>query len=388
MKQLKKFYNSLIRDTAGKQYLAFVDGIRFMAIMPVVLLHANERLLRYVVPENLLSSFEHEFSYVLSRGAIGVMIFFTLSGFILSLPFAKGAELKYRSYITRRLTRIEPPYIFWMSFFALILWAKSGMGLGELLPHYVSSIFYVHTIAYQDFSIINPVAWSLEVEIQFYLVAPFIAQLYFSLKDTKSRRSLLAFFTVLFIIYQHLLGWQLQPYRATILGQLQHFMVGLFMADVFIHSKEWVKKKGLIWDLVTLVSVPVMMFTWTDEMAKSLLFVIAMGGFFLGALKGKFFPQLLSLKPLAIIGGMCYTIYLTHLPLLELLYSFIGKFGQSSGYFGWLSISLIIALPLILLSSAVFYKVIEKPFMRKDGFKLFIQSIKERFTKTSRQTTH
>ena len=128
MKQLKKFYNSLIRDTAGKQYLAFVDGIRFMAIMPVVLLHANERLLRYVVPENLLSSFEHEFSYVLSRGAIGVMIFFTLSGFILSLPFAKGAELKYRSYIIRRLTRIEPPYIFWMSFFALILWAKSGMG--------------------------------------------------------------------------------------------------------------------------------------------------------------------------------------------------------------------------------------------------------------------
>lgn len=386
MQKLKNFYNSLVRDTAGKKYLAFVDGIRFVAIMPVVLLHANERLLRYVVSESSLTAFEHEFSFIISRGAIGVMIFFTLSGFILSLPFANGLQLNYKSYISRRLTRIEPPYIFWMTFFALILWAKSGMGLGELFPHYLSSVFYVHTIAYQDFSIINPVAWSLEVEIQFYLIAPFIAQLYFNLKDIKSRRTLLIFFTSLFIIYQHLLGWQLQPYRASILGQMQHFMVGLLMADIFVHSKNWVERKGYFWDALAIIAIPVMMFTWTDELGKSLLFAVAMSAFFLGAFKGQLFPRLLALKPLAIIGGMCYTIYLTHLPMLELFYSFIGKLGQSSGYFGWLSISLIIALPMILLSSAVFYKVIEKPFMRKNGFKNFIHSIKEIFTKTSRQT--
>jgi peptidoglycan/LPS O-acetylase OafA/YrhL len=80
--------------------------------------------------------------------------------------------------------------------------------------------------------------------------------------------------------------------------------------------------------------------------------------------KGRLFNQFLSITWVAIIGGMCYTTYLTHLPLLELAYSFIGNFGYSSGYLGQLSISLILVLPMILLSSMIFYRWIEQPFMK------------------------
>lgn len=364
MKRLAQFFGSLKRDTAGKRYLPFVDGIRFMAIIPVVILHASERLERYVVAPT--PGFEQELAYVISRGAVGVMIFFALSGFILSLPFAKHyASFGYKTYLTRRLTRLEPPYIFWMTLFAFVFLMKSQLGFLDVSGHYLASIFYVHNIVYGEFSTINPVAWSLEVEIQYYLLAPFLAMFYFRMADMKARRLLLVSLTVLFIIAQHLNGWQLLPIRASILGQLQHFMVGLLMADVYVNAPEWHKKKNLLWDLIGLISMLTIMFTWTEELGKSLLFMLGLTGLFAATLKGKIFNSILTYQWVAIIGGMCYTIYLTHLPLLELIYSFIGKIGYSSPYWVQLTISLIIAIPLVVLSSMIFYKYIEQPFMRK-----------------------
>lgn len=374
---MKKLLQNLRRPNTGQSYIPFVDGIRFVAILPVVILHANERFLRYVYGEENLAGANEQISYLISRGAIGVMIFFALSGFVLALPFAKNNfTFSYKKYMSRRLERLEPPYIFWMSLFAIIYLMKSSLGIGEMAGHYFSSIFYVHNIVYADFPLINPVAWSLEVEIQYYLIAPFIAILYFNQKDELLRRLLLSLFLLFFVVYQHVLGFQFQPFRASILGQLQHFLIGLFAADLYVNSKKWISEKSHRHDLLGLISIVIMMFTWTDDLEKSLLFSVALMGFFLSVLKGKFIPQFLSYKWIPIIGGMVYTIYLTHLPLLELVYSFIGRFGYSTTYISGLTISLIIALPIILFSSIIFYSVVERPFMKKDGFQQILEKLR------------
>ena len=380
---------NLKRPNSGRAYLPFVDGIRFVAILPVVILHANERFLRYVYGEHNLEGATEQVSYLISRGAIGVMIFFALSGFVLALPFAKGSSngpFSYKKYFTRRLERLEPPYIFWMSLFALVLFLKSNIPFEQLAGHYFSSIFYVHNIVYADFPIINPVAWSLEVEIQYYLLAPFLAIGYFSMKAVVKRRLMLIGFTALFIVAQHLLGWQFQPFRASLLGQLQHFLIGLFAADLFVHSKNWLAAKHRAYDLLGVISFAIMMFTWTDDIEKALLFSVALCGFFLSTLKGRSIPQILSFKWIPVIGGMCYTIYLTHLPLLELFYSFIAKIGYSTTYFLGLTISLSIALAMVLLSSIIFYRVIERPFMKKDGMSQVIDKVKSLFGKKMAKT--
>lgn len=379
---MKKLLQNLKRPNSGRSYIPFVDGIRFVAILPVVILHANERFLRYVYGEENLTGLNEQLNYLISRGAIGVMIFFALSGFVLALPFAKsGYTFSYKKYFTRRLERLEPPYIFWMSLFAIIFIIKSGMGVGEMAGHYFSSIFYVHNIVYAEFPVINPVAWSLEVEIQYYIIAPFLAILYFNQKDLSFRRIFLAALIILFIVFQHVFGFQYQPFRASILGQLQHFLVGLLAADLFVHSKNWVNKKAYLYDILGVVSIIIMMFTWTDDLEKALLFSTALMGFFISTLKGKIVPQILSYKWIPVIGGMCYTIYLTHLPLLELIYSLIDRIGYSTTYFSGLTISLIITLPIILLSSIIFYTVIERPFMKKDGFQQILEKIKSRISK-------
>jgi len=377
MKKLSSLLNSLKRETAGGKFIPFVDGIRFLAILPVVILHANERLIRYVLPEEP-TGVEGEISYLISRGAIGVMIFFALSGFVLSLPFAKGVkEFSFKKYLKRRLTRLEPPYIFWMTIFALIFLIKSGSQLADMIPHYLASIFYLHNVIYQEFPMINPVAWSLEVEIQYYLLAPFLALFYFKFQQIRNRRIGLSLIIVGFITIQHLLGWQFQPFRASLLGQAQHFLVGMLAADFYIHGIKKFKISPYTLDILGVLSLVTMMFTWTDELFKMIIFSTATLVFFLSAFNGKVIPKILSIKWIAVIGGMCYTIYLTHLPLLELIYSFIAKFGHSSSYLISLTISLIIALAAVLFSSVVFYKFIEKPFMKRDGFKEFITRIKK-----------
>lgn len=372
MKRIQTLWTSLRRETSSGRFIPFVDGLRFLAIMPVIIQHASERLIKYNPLIKVHTGIEQQTEFLVSRGAIGVIIFFALSGFILSLPFAHGNRaFSYKQYLGRRLTRLEPPFIFWMSCFAVVLFIQSGTNVGTITEHWLASIFYVHTICYQNFSIINPVAWSLEVEIQYYLVAPFIAILYFNQPDKRFRRAFLIVFILLFLIYQHALGWHLFPVKASILGHLQHFLIGMFIADLYINDTEWVSRKSIIWDILAPVCLLTMAYTWTEEFGKTLLMNLVLTGLFLAALKGRYFPALLSIRMITVIGGMCYTIYLTHLPLLELLYSFIGDFGQSTSWSIQLSLSLLIALPLVLLSSMIGYKLIEQPFMKRNAMMHF-----------------
>ncbi|MCS5491094.1 acyltransferase family protein [Algoriphagus limi] len=360
---LSTLSQKLIRKPHSGKFLPVLDGLRFLAIVPVILQHANERLFKYgKVGE--LTAWEEMLSFLISRGTIGVFLFFAISGFILSLPFAKNREREsYGSYFKRRLIRIEPPFLLWMSIFAIILLIKGDYPGKELIGHFFATITYSHQLFYGDYSIINPVAWSLEVEIQYYLIAPFLAKFYFDIRNLTVRRVGLVYVIFSFLLFQHGMGWHLMPFKASILGQLQHFLVGMLAADFY--TKPAIKSKSVLWDLFFPFLALMMAFTWTEELWKTLFFELGLLGVFFSAFYGKILPKFLSLTWVVIIGGMCYTLYLIHLPLLEGFYLFVGKFGHWSDYFGQLSISLMIALPMIFLCGVIAYRWIEQPFMVK-----------------------
>ncbi|TDK44203.1 acyltransferase family protein [Algoriphagus formosus] len=370
---LSSLSKKLIRKPQSGKFLPVLDGLRFLAIVPVILQHANERLFKYG-EIGLLSGWEEFLSFFISRGTIGVFLFFAISGFILSLPFAQNRQQEpYGSYIKRRLIRIEPPFLLWMSFFAIILLIKEDYPGKELLGHFLASITYTHQLFYGEYSIINPVAWSLEVEIQYYLIAPFLAKFYFNIQNVMARRWAFGYLIFAYLLFQHGMGWHLMPFKASLLGQLPHFLIGMLAADFFTNPV--LKGKSFLWDLFFPGLVLLLAFTWTEELWKSILFEMGLLGVFFTAFYGKIIPKILSNNWVVIIGGMCYSLYLTHLPLLEGFYLFIGKFGHWSGYFGQLSISLIIVLPIIFLCGVIAYRWIEQPFMTKAKAKLEVEKI-------------
>ena len=383
---IKNFFNQLQRPIAvGAKYLAEVDGLRFLAIFLVVIQHLSERIVRHSPIEFSTPIKSDPFAFLVSRGTVGVFLFFAISGFVLALPFSKNTPLSKNSIKTfylRRLTRIEPPFVIWMTVFAAVLVFKNSYTIIEMLPHWLASITYTHWFFFGEYSVINPVAWSLEIEIQFYLLAPFLATAYFSFQNKVRRRIGMVVFIVLYILIEGYCGWLHFPMKATLLGRLPNFLVGFLIADFYIH--EWKTapsvSRSIKWDVVAAVALLTMCYTWTEETAKTIVFNLALALLFVSAFKSRFFSAFLSVRNIAATGGMCYTIYLVHLPMLEAWSSLSAKWALTNLYAVTLLWQSVIILPIIWIISALFYIVLEKPFMKHDWFKTI--NIKTLFSMT------
>ena len=382
--------NHLQRRPTEGGYIAEVDGLRFIAIFAVIMQHLSERMIRFSPTAFDTPIADNPLAFFISRGTVGVFLFFAISGFVLSLPFAKNRSLSIKSFYVRRVERIEPPYLIWMSVFALVLVVKGAYSLSTIFPHWLASITYTHWLFFGEYSVINPVAWSLEIEIQFYLLAPFLAMGYFSLKNRQLRRTLLIVFILIFILLQGQLGWLHFPMKANLLGRLPNFLVGFLLADLYLY--DWKKEtenegkssvldllnfsnlvnlrlKSYIWDFIALISYITMCYSWTEETWKTIIFNLSLTLLFISAFKGRLFSMFLAKPWIAIIGGMCYTIYLTHLPLLEGITRLTAPLSISSNYGINLVIQMVVILPILGISAILFFVLTEKPFMKKNWYK-------------------
>lgn len=372
MRRLQNIPQKLSRVTSSGRFIPEVDGFRFVAILPVVIQHISERLQRYSNVKWSQAITADPVAFIASRGTIGVFIFFAISGFILALPFAKHfldgrQKVPLKRYFWRRLTRLEPPYMIWMLVFFVVLLVQGTYGFKELLPHLGASLFYVHNIIYQDYSIINPVAWSLEIEIQFYLLAPFLTFLFFSIKPKLLRRATLLGSILCLIVLQHQMGWYQTALKLSLLCQLQHFLVGFFLVDLYLtEGKIGPRTSHWFFDVLALTSFFLMAFSWSEELGKNIVFSSALLLFFLTAYHARFALLLLQNKWITAIGGMCYTIYLIHLPLVEGLIRLTKHIAFTDIYSVNLILQIILMTPIILVISILGFLLLEKPCMDKN----------------------
>jgi len=170
---LNKIHSKLTRITSGGKLIKEIDGLRFMAILPVMVQHFTERFDRYSTASFVRSPIDDLTAYVAGRGFLGVYIFFVISGFVLALPFASHKfmstkEVNISSYFWRRLTRLEPPYIIWMTLFFILFVVHNKVSFSEYLPHYLANITYTHTLIYNHWSPFNPPTWTLEILCCFF----------------------------------------------------------------------------------------------------------------------------------------------------------------------------------------------------------------------------
>ena len=384
MNILKTFQAQLQRPiAAGSKYLAEIDGLRFVAIFLVAIQHLSERIVRNSPVEFSIPIKDDAFAFLISRGTVGVFLFFAISGFVLAMPFGKNTPLSIKGLKTfygRRLTRIEPPFVLWMTVFALVLVFKNSYTLAEIVPHWLASVTYTHWLFFGKYSVINPVAWSLEIEIQFYLLAPFLATAYFSIKNKKYRRGGLVAFMVAYIFLEWAMGWLHFPMKATLLGRLPNFLIGFLVADLYINDWKTAPSvkpvfagisgflKTIKWDFIALIALLTMCYTWTEELGKTLIFHFSLALLMISGFKSHFFRIFLSKKNIAAMGGMCYTIYLIHLPLLEVWSRLTAKLVFTNSYTVTLLWQSAVVLPIIFFISALFFIVSEKPFMKHDWY--------------------
>jgi len=312
-------FGGLRRVTSGGRLIPEIDGFRLLAILVVL----NDHIYLQVAAARGVSW--PSWLMLPDSGTRGVFLFFTISGFILGLPFARNALLQlperetrafsYRAYLLRRLTRLEPPYILVLLVRLALLLAVMHVSAKGLIPHFLASLFYLHNWVFGSMSPVSPPAWSLEVEVQFYLLAPFLATV-FRIRTAAWRRALLVCVTIVVGLLAKIYAPGNPRLALSLAGNLQYFAAGLLLCDLYL-TRPFKRISPYTWDATAIATlVPLV---WDDSPGAVVLFPLGAALIYLGGLQGHFVRRFFALPFISILGGMCYSVYLTHGTVLAMV---------------------------------------------------------------------
>jgi peptidoglycan/LPS O-acetylase OafA/YrhL len=161
-------------ESAAGGHLPVLDGIRGIAILAVLLFH-------FIAPGNRDGLANAAVSWFFSYGALGVDLFFVLSGFLITgiLYDSRTDEHYFRNFYMRRTLRIFPLYYGVLIIIFLVLPlvpALRATELSGLQAHQAWAWLYAVNIylAIHDGWVLSYIEhfWSLAVEEQFYLIWP------------------------------------------------------------------------------------------------------------------------------------------------------------------------------------------------------------------------
>jgi peptidoglycan/LPS O-acetylase OafA/YrhL len=365
-----RFLAHISRETSSGRFIPEMDGLRFAAIGMVILFHLNG----YLTAKSPFYHAAPPTSDWLAQAAIvgfrGVELFFVISGFILGLPFAAhylkaAAPVNLRKYYLRRLTRLEPPYIIALLVLFLLAAGIEGAPPASFYPHLAASLFYLHSLIYGTFSPAMGVAWSLEIEVQFYVLVPLLTLL-FTIRSRAFRRSAIALLIVAALAGQALFLHHNPRASLSILAYVQFFLVGFLLADVFLASWGEVPRRNLAWDFVALAGWPLLFVILHSQVLAHWLFPAWIFLLYLAAFRGRFVNRFFSSRWIIAIGGMCYSIYLLHYEVISAVGRLTRRLGEAAPYWIYLSAQVVLVGAAIVVICGVYFVAIEKPCMRRD----------------------
>jgi peptidoglycan/LPS O-acetylase OafA/YrhL len=302
--------------------------------------------------------------HVVWGGNQAVTVFFVLSGYVLSLPVARGGSFRPGSYYPSRALRLYVPV--WG---ALCLAAVAHMLLGSSNSHGTWWLA-AHTVgltshdAWQSGLLLGgagtfallAVLWSLHWEVIFSLLLP----LFLLLGRVAQRFSLAAAavaLAVLFLSNGH--GWALyMPYFA--LGTIMAFQYDRIIALRTTRARTF--ELGLVVASVLGLTAPWwLLIGHHDPRIASRLgpMLVAVGacGMVMIALIGPRARRVLTTRPLAWSGSRSFSLYLVHEPIVVLSAFALGAAPQ-------LPVLIIVAIAPVLLITEGFYRGVERPSHR------------------------
>ncbi|MEY4853236.1 MAG: hypothetical protein RIS99_1631 [Bacteroidota bacterium] len=382
---------------SNQHFIPEIDGLRFLAIFLVILLHAKTTLFKeFSGVFDKKELLHNPLFYIIYHGDLGVKIFFSISGFILAMPFSKAGRDKQpfpslKNFYLRRLTRLEPPFILVMIGLFFVTGIQSNQLNWDYFKHLLASISYSHMFFYGYWSPINPVTWSLETEVQFYLLLPLFA-LVFRISKPSLRWGALLAFTVLLTLVSRNMDLAAFHLKKSLLSYWGFFSVGILFADFYQTQFHVIRgKKSFLFDGIGILSFLLLFGKFDGFLDESFRKIIQSFNFvwvlplFFAVFRGRILSWFFTLPWIVIFGGMCYTIYLIHYPILFLIGQRLSPVlgGDSPTFWGVYLPFLLIALPILAVVSSVFFIYFEKPFMYKDWPERWALAIKSRFKKSN-----
>jgi len=226
----------------------------------------------------------------------------------------------------------------------------------------LASLAYQHNLIYGTGSVINVVAWSLEIEVQFYMLAPFLTVV-FLLRGVWWRRALLL---AVVLAAPGLRTLAPQEYKGllwlSVAGHLELFATGFLLADLFLVDWKQKPSVSLAWDLAFVVG-------WTSLAALlvmdrlTVLFAPCVLLAYVGTFRGRMSSRILRVRPLTLIGGMCYSMYLLHYAVISVTGRFSSRIPFGSTFAHRFAVDAALAISAVLGATILFFILVERPCM-------------------------
>jgi len=349
--------------------LAGLDGLRGLAALYVVVNHVFLRAFPGYPVDNA-PFWAGLFIY----GRFAVLVFIVLSGFSLALSAARaGWRLDgISAYARRRARRILPPYWAALAFSLAVAWLivpQPGRGVPDLSSVLANGFLVQNIVSGPPTP--NAAFWSIAVEVQLYLLLPLL----FLLVRRRGAVAMVATVTLVVaavgIVGRHVAGLDTfviqSPPDLAALFALGIVSAGIVSAGAARRSWPWpwlalaaaapvlatIAWQGSVWTLDRLF--------WID-----LALAPAIACLLVGLATGRPAPlvRLLDARPIRGLGNSSYSLYLTHAPIIAIVYELIIARWLHQGTAAFL-VSLAIVLPLTIAFAKAFASIFERRFQAR-----------------------
>ena len=344
-------------------YRPEIDGLRAVAVIAVILYHAQITIFGYKP---------------FKGGFIGVDIFFVISGYLITSIILKElvttGSFSFKHFYERRIRRILPALLFVMlaslPFAWMYLLPGSFVDFSKSILYSLgfSSNFYFHYSGQQygaESGLLKPFlhTWSLSVEEQYYILFPIVLLITYKF----FRKYLIHILTFGFIISLGLAEWTSRNYISIsfyfIHTRMWELLAGSILAYFEITKGHRSKNQLLNITLPTigliLISHSIIFFD-NDIFHPSFFTLSPIIGVCLiiwFSNKDELITKVLSTKLFVGIGLISYSLYLWHYPIFA--FNRMSGFAQES-LFKQLLLGII-----ILILSIISYVLVERPARNK-----------------------
>ena len=307
----------------GITYQPALDGVRALAVMAVLLFHAGVR--------------------GFGGGYLGVSVFFTLSGYLITGLLVSEHDTRGRidlaSFYGRRLKRLLPASTVCLLAVVLLTATTDAFeGVADLRRQVLGAVFQVANWtalagegSYQDLlteagGSTSPLEhfWSLAIEEQFYWIWPPTMALLLARSTITSRVRVVGAVTVTAMVAAPIIARVLGPdaaYWATP-ARMGEILVGAFLA-VVLHGRLVDRRLAAAAPAaMCLLGAAIVLFPSSRGPAyQGALPLVALcsGGLILGLQTAGPMRDALSWRPLVWLGKVSYGVYLFHWPIYVLL---------------------------------------------------------------------
>jgi peptidoglycan/LPS O-acetylase OafA/YrhL len=301
---------STAKPRTTQHRFAFVNALRGVGALGVVLYHGSEGGhipgIMSVMPAWMIATMQHS--------GLSIATFFTLSGFVIAHSvYADRVTLLYAArFMLRRSVRLDPPYLVAIALVLVFAGLSAIVVPGKNLPDLSAAQLFAHLFYVQEmlsYAHVNPVFWTLCLEIQFYLA--YVILLYISRNDPSqplhgTRTAIVLVSATLVSLLWPMGVFSYGPWPGSFLPHWHGFLVGVGAYWAWRNPRIVPFYLALILTVATVALLRGDAFSFICAASAGVLwFVFASGR-----------NHVLSGWPvLQFLGAISYSLYLTHNPI-------------------------------------------------------------------------